>query len=82
MCQSDLAAEAAQRSQEAAARAAASLDLRRGKIERAWRAGEMPLVEVIRANAMAFDADLARDKAGTDLAASRLRARLAQGLLP
>ncbi len=34
----------------AAARAATSLVTRRGQIERAWRNGEMPLVEVVRAN--------------------------------
>jgi len=72
----------AERSSAASIRAAAELDKRRGQIERAWRVGEMPLIEVVRANALAYDAEYARDKARTDLAAARLRLRLAAGLLP
>lgn len=72
----------AERSSAASTRAAAELDKRRGQIERAWRLGEMPLIEVVRANALAYDAEYARDKAHTDLAAARLRLRLAAGLLP
>lgn len=72
----------AERGSVAAARAAAALDRRRDEIERAWRLGEMPLIELIRANALAFDADLARDKARTTSAAARLRIRLAEGVLP
>ncbi len=71
-----------ERGSAAAARAASDLERRRGQIERAWRAGEMPLIEVVRANAVAFDAAYARDKAQTDLAAARLRLRLAGGMLP
>ncbi len=73
---------ATERGSVAAARAAADVETRRGQIERAWRAGEMPLIEVVRANALAFDAAYARDKARTDLAAARLRLRLAGGALP
>ena len=72
----------AERSSAASTRAAAELDKRRGQIERAWRVGEMPLIEVVRANALAYDAEYARDKARTDLAAARLRLRLAAGALP
>lgn len=72
----------AERGSAAAARAAAELERRRGQIERAWRVGEMPLIEVVRANALAYDAEYARDKARTDLAAARLRLRLATGILP
>ncbi len=82
LCQSDAALSAVERAQLASVRAAASLDQRRGKIERAWRAGETPLVEVIRADAGAFDADLARDKASLSLAVLRLRAQLLRGTLP
>ncbi len=71
-----------ERGSAAAVRAASDLEKRRGQIERAWRAGEMPLIEVVRANAVAFDAAFARDKAQTDLAAARLRLRLAGGMLP
>ena len=72
----------ARRSSEAAARAATALATRRGKIERAWRAGEMPLLEVVRANAVTFDAERARDKARTNLGVAQQRARIVQGLLP
>jgi len=70
----------AERGSAASVRAAAELEKRRGQIERAWRVGEMPLIEVVRANALAYDAEYARDKARTDLAATRLR--LAEGVLP
>ena len=73
---------AADRSATAAARAAAALDRRRGQIERAWHLGEMPLIEVIRADALAFDAELARDRARTGLDVARLGVRLAEGTLP
>ncbi len=72
----------AERGSAASVRAAAELEKRRGQIERAWRVGEMPLIEVVRANALAYDAEYARDKARTDLAAARLRLRLAEGALP
>jgi len=72
----------AERGTVAAARAASELELRRGQIDRAWRMGEMPLVEVVRANAIAFDAGFARDKARTELSAARLRLQLAEGVLP
>ncbi len=81
-CQSNVALQAAQRSQAAATRAATAMDLRRAKIERAWRAGEMPLIELIRADAMAYDSDSTREKAALDLAAARTQARLLQGILP
>jgi outer membrane protein TolC len=66
----------------AASRAAADLDRRSGQVERAWRLGEMDLIEVIRADSTAFDADLARDKAQTELDAARQRVGLAEGVLP
>jgi len=72
----------AERGTVAAARAASELERRRGQIDRAWRMGEMPLVEVVRANAVAFDAGFARDKALTELSAARLRLQLAEGVLP
>ncbi len=72
----------AERGSAAASRAADALDKRRGEVERAWRVGEMPLIEVVRANALAFDADLSRDKTRTELDAARQRLRLAEGVLP
>jgi len=74
--------DGARQGSAAAARAAGSLDIRRGQIERAWRAGEMPLIEVVRANALAFDAELARDKAHTLLLAAQQRVRIAGGVVP
>ncbi len=68
--------------QAAANEAADALMRRRGQIERAWHLGEMSLIEVVRANAMAFDAEFASEKAGTALQAARLRLRLAAGELP
>ncbi|MGI4955767.1 MAG: TolC family protein, partial [Janthinobacterium lividum] len=76
------ALEAARQGSAAATRAAGSLTIRRGQIERAWRAGEMPLIEVLRANAVAFDAELVRDKSRTVLQASQQRLQIAAGLLP
>ena len=71
-----------QRSAAAAERAAADLEKRRGQIERAWRLGEMPFIELVRANALALDAVLARDKARTSRSAALLQLQLAQGQLP
>ena len=80
--QSQAALAGAERGSAAAVRAAAELERRRGQIDRAWRAGEMPLVEVVRANALAFDAAYARDKAFTELGAARFRVQLAKGVVP
>ena len=63
-------------------RAAADLDRRRVEIAHAWRLGEAPTIELIRADAVASDADLARDEAATRRDAARWRAELASGLLP
>ena len=66
----------------AANRAAEELERRRSQIERAWRLGEMPLIEMVRANALAFDAAYAAGKVRIDLDTARLRQLLAQGVLP
>ena len=65
-----------------AVRQADALDRRRGQIERAWRLGEMSLVEVVRAQALASDAELARATALVDVAAARARVLLAEGQVP
>ncbi len=75
-------AAGAARAATATAAAAAALERRRGEIERAWRLGEMPLIEVIRADALASDATLAQDRARTELLAARIGMRLAYGVLP
>ena len=71
----------AERSSIAATRAAAELGRRRGQIDRAWRIGEMALIEVVRSNSLYYDAEYARDKARIDLAVARLRLRLAEGVV-
>ena len=63
-------------------RAASDLDRRRTEIEHAWRIGEMPTIELIRANAVASDADLMRAQAKTKRDAARWAAVLAAGSLP
>ncbi len=73
---------ASDRAVVAADRGAAELEKRRGQIERAWRLGEMPFIELVRANALAFDAAAARDRARTTRAAAALDLRLAQGIVP
>lgn len=82
VAQARTALAAAERSSVAAERGAAALEKRRGQIERAWRLGEMPFIELVRATALAFDAEAARDKARTLLAAAGLQLRLAEGVLP
>ena len=72
----------AERANAQAARAADALERRRGQIERAWKLGEMSLIEVVRADALAFDAAYASGKADADLAAARLRMVLARGIVP
>ena len=71
-----------ERARVAAERAASALEKRRGQIERAWRQGEMPFYEYVRANAQAFDAVAARDQARTARVAALLQLRLAEGFLP
>lgn len=80
--QAEATLSGAERGIAAAARAAAVAEKRRGQIERAWRLGEMPLIELVRANAFAFDAALTNTRARTQRDAARLAFRLAQGTLP
>ena len=74
--------EGAEQATVAARRAADALDKRSGQIERAWRLGEMPLIEVVRAKTYAFDANLAWAKAQTELYAARQSRLLADGVMP
>lgn len=69
------AAETQRRLSEAAFRA---LEARRRQLEGAYAAGEIPLVELVRARVGAFDADLARARA--QAARDRARSRLNQAL--
>lgn len=82
MRQADALLHGAKQAEADADRAARDQDRRRGMIERAWRAGEMSLIEVVRADALAFDASLAQAKGRTVLDAARLRLTLAEGVLP
>ena len=73
---------AADRASLAATQGVAVLEQRRGQIERAWRLGEMPLIELVRANALAFNAESARDKAHIDRVAAALDLEIAAGTMP
>ncbi len=77
-----IAEAAAERSNAAASRAADALALRRGEIRRAWLVGEMPLIELVRAQAAAFDAELARARTRTEAEAGRIQLMLAMGQIP
>ena len=77
-----VAVAAAGRASAAAERGAADWSKRRGQIERAWRLGEMPLIELVRANAAAFEAEAASVRARTGRAASLVRLSIAEGAVP
>ena len=72
----------AARTVQAAERGAAALDRRRVQIEQAWRLGEMPFIEFLRANVQSLDADLARRKARTSLQLAQVQLALAAGEIP
>uniref|UniRef100_UPI003899536C TolC family protein n=1 Tax=Azospirillum isscasi TaxID=3053926 RepID=UPI003899536C len=61
---------------------AAALRARLSNIERARRAGEISLVEHVRAQEAAFEADLARATAEVQLGAARARMNQSLGVLP
>ena len=63
-------------------RSAAELEKRRGQIERAWRLGEMAFIELVRANALAYDAEAARDKARLGSTTAQLQLQIAEGVIP
>ena len=71
-----------ERAAAAAAQGAAAQDMRRGQVERAWRLGEMPLIELVRANALAFDAEAARDRTRIDRIGAELQLEIASGTIP
>ena len=73
---------AADRASRAATRAASDLARRRAQVETSWRLGEMPLIELVRADAAASDAALVRDRAQIRGQAARLHLSLAEGTLP
>lgn len=80
--QARLALEAARERRLLAEEGFRALDRRRAQLDQAYTAGEMPLVEVIRARVAAFDADLgrARARAGQDRARAFLNQAL--GVMP
>ncbi|HYH38527.1 MAG TPA: TolC family protein [Azospirillum sp.] len=61
---------------------AAALRARLSNLERARRAGEISLVEHVRAQAAAFEADLARATADVQAGAARARLNQSLGVLP
>jgi cobalt-zinc-cadmium efflux system outer membrane protein len=72
----------AEANRQDADRAAADQARRRAMLEQSWKLGEMPLIEVIRADALAADAALTQARNRTLLASARLRADIAQGAIP
>lgn len=73
---------ASERAAGAAERSAAELEKRRGQIERAWQLGEMAFIELVRANALAFDAEAARDRARIGRASALLQLQIVGGIVP
>ncbi len=73
---------AAERAAVAAKRAADDLLRRRQQIHRAWTVGEMPLIEAIRANSAAFEAELTHHRTSIQRDAAVQRLILASGRLP
>ena len=82
MRQSEAAVDGSRAAASAEARAASALDRRAAEVERAWRIGEMPLIELVRARQSAFAADVDRARARIALQAAVLRLGLAQGEIP
>jgi len=62
--------------------AAAALDHRAAVMDKGWRVGEVPLIELVRARQSAFDADLQRERAAIGLQAAVLQVSLAVGVVP
>ncbi|MBK3773538.1 TolC family protein [Azospirillum aestuarii] len=80
--QARLAHQAASERLSIARDRAAALRARLSNIERARRAGEISLVEYVRAQEAAFEADLARATAEVQLGAARARMNQSLGVLP
>jgi cobalt-zinc-cadmium efflux system outer membrane protein len=66
----------------AASSAAAAQRKRLSMVQHAWRLGEAPLIELVRANGAAFDAQLEQVRSRTTLSAARLQLVLAEGDIP
>lgn len=73
---------ASERAVSAADRSAAELEKRRGQIERAWQLGEISFIELVRANALTYDAEAMRDKARVGSITAQLQMQIAEGLIP
>ena len=73
---------AARRAHGAAVRASRTLGSRQSEIERAWRLGEMPEIEVVRAQQLAFDAKSIAARSDVLIDAATWRMAFAQGVLP
>jgi outer membrane protein TolC len=80
--QARIALEAAQAQVRLTGEAARTLEQRRRQLEQAYAAGEMPLVEVIRARTASFDADLTFARARAALDRARARLNQALGVMP
>lgn len=73
---------AARRARDAGAVAARQLAARATTIGHAWRLGEMPLIEVVRAQQASFDATLIATRAAVAADVASLRMSLAGGVVP
>ena len=73
---------AARADRQAATAVARELDGRAAEVVRAWHVGEMPLIEAMRAETAAFDADLSARRAVTMLDTAQWQVALAEGMLP
>ena len=80
--QTSTSLRAARGAQAATARLARELDRRASAMERAWRVGEAPLIELLRARQAAFDADSQNARADISSQVALLRTTLATGAMP
>jgi outer membrane protein TolC len=80
--QARLALQAAQSLLRLSEAGFAALDQRRRQLEPAYSAGEIPLVELVRARVAAFDADLGRARARAAVNRTRSRLNQALGVVP
>lgn len=82
LVQSRAQLDAARRARDAGAVATRQLAARAATIGHAWRLGEMPLIEVVRAQQASFDATLIATRAAVAADVASLRMSLAGGVVP
>ncbi len=82
LVQSRAQLDAARRARDAGTVAARQLAARAATIGHAWHLGEMPLIEVVRAQQASFDATLIATRAAVAADVASLRMSLAGGVVP